>query len=694
MKTILCVFSLMLCLIPSACSATPPVETGAVLQQAIAVVLDPENRLLRGESTLTLEPGGAGRLTLALNPRATVVATTLAGRSIPFTFAGGRLTVELPARTGTEPFRVAINYRCLFDDPLQEQVVTTEGPDYGAAGSISPRGVFLGGDAGWYPAPEAQPRKRSVTVTAPAGIEAVTAGRRSERRTGQGTTVSRWEEEHPVERLSLSAGRYLVGERQLDGVAIYTYFTPDNTHLSPAYLAAAEKYIRFYSRLLGPYPYEKFAVVENFFPTGYGFPSYTLLGSTVIRLPFIIDTSLPHEILHCWWGNGVFVDYRGGNWSEGLVTYLADHLLEAEKSPVAGREYRFRLLADFAALVPPDRDFPLREFTARSDPASRAIGYGKGAMTFHMVRKLIGDDPFFRGLRAVFRNRLFQTASWDDFTKAFSREGGADLAPFMTQWLGRPGGPHLALVGVRAQAADGTWRIAGTIEQTQPFYGLRVPVALETARGGERLAVPLGEAKVPFAFSVAAPPVRLVLDPDVDLFRILSPQELPATVNRVKGARSLTVVVTRDCRADRETLALLLASLGQKGARLVGEEEAGSRSPRTDILFCGVPQRTGLLPPPPQGISFSSREFTVAGETFARPGDALFIVTTAPGDPDSIVALFLPRSPTAATACAAKITHYGRYGYLVFANGENRKKGTVIPEASTSVVRFPSGEER
>ncbi len=692
MKTILFITSLMFCLIPSACAAVPPPWTGVVLQQSIAVTLEPKSHLLRGESTLTVAPGGTGKLTFALNPRAKVLAATLAGRSVPFSFADGQLSVELPAKPATEQLRLAISYHCLFDEPLQEQVVTTEGPDYEGAGNISPRGIFLGGDAGWYPAPAARPRKRSVTVTAPAGIEAVTAGRRAERRTEGGTTVSRWEEEHPVERLTLSAGRYIVGERQFDGIAIYTYFSPDNARLAPAYLAATEKYIRFYSKMLGPYPYEKFAVVENFFPTGYGFPSYTLLGSAVIRLPFIIDTSLPHEILHDWWGNGVFVDYRGGNWSEGLVTYLADHLLEAEKSPLAGREYRFRLLADFAALVPPDKDFPLRDFTARSDPASRAIGYGKGAMVFHMVRKRIGDDHFFRALRTVFRERLFQTATWDDFTRAFSRESGTDLAPFMTQWLTRPGGPHLALAEARRQGADGTWQVTGTVEQAHPSYDLRVPVELETARGGDRQTIPLGGEKAPFAFSVAASPLRLVLDPDVDLFRILSPQELPATVNRVKGVRSLLVVATRDCRVDRETLALLLASLGQQDARLVGEDELGLQPPGGDVLFCGVPQRTGLLPPLPAAISLSPQGFTVAGESFTQPDDALFLVATFPGDPDRVAALFLPHSPAAAASCVAKITHYGRYGYLVFANGENRKKGTVIPETSTTVVRFPRGE--
>ncbi|HDY66683.1 MAG TPA: hypothetical protein ENH85_02705 [Candidatus Scalindua sp.] len=48
---------------------------------------------------------------------------------------------------------------------------------------------------------------------------------------------------------------------------------------------------------------------------------YTLLGRTVIKMPFIVYTFLGHEIAHNWWGNSVFVDQEKGNWCEGLTTY-------------------------------------------------------------------------------------------------------------------------------------------------------------------------------------------------------------------------------------------------------------------------------------------------------------------------------------------------------------------------------------
>ena len=60
-------------------------------------------------------------------------------------------------------------------------------------------------------------------------------------------------------------------------------------------------------------------------------PSFTLLGPQIIRFPFILTSSYPHEILHNWWGNSVFVDETRGNWCEGLTAYIADHLMQEQR---------------------------------------------------------------------------------------------------------------------------------------------------------------------------------------------------------------------------------------------------------------------------------------------------------------------------------------------------------------------------
>jgi aminopeptidase N len=76
---------------------------------------------------------------------------------------------------------------------------------------------------------------------------------------------------------------------------------------------------------IGAYPFSGFSVVASPLPTGFGMPTLTYLGAEVLKLPFIRATSLGHEILHNWWGNGVLVDYASGNWAEGLTTFMADY---------------------------------------------------------------------------------------------------------------------------------------------------------------------------------------------------------------------------------------------------------------------------------------------------------------------------------------------------------------------------------
>jgi hypothetical protein len=661
----------------------------AVERQEIAVTLVPSDHLLIGESTITFA-AGTRRVSLKLSPATRIESVTISGAKIPFSFAGGALSLDIPETAGHGAVLVTVAYRAVFNDPLPLHPGSGEDPTYGVNGAITTLGTFLGVGAGWYPVPSSTPQKRSVRIVAPEGIEAVTAGRRVSRGTVGDFSRSFWEELRPLGRLSLCAGPYRIEERRVNGVDIYTYLYPDNASLAARYLDAAATYLNFYGDLFGPYPFEKFAVVENFFPTGYGFPSFTLLGSSIIRLPFIIDTSFPHEIAHSWWGNAIQVDQREGNWSEGLVTYLADYLLKERRSAAEGREYRMQLLSDFAALVAPDNDFPLSGFTRRIDPASRAIGYGKGAMVFHMIRNEIGDRAFFGALREICRGRLYRSATWGDFERAFSRSSGRDLSSFMKQWLTRPGGPHLALTKVTRRREGPGWTVSGTVVQTSPFYELRLPLQLETDNGPPvRELLRVTQELTPFSLFSPTEPRHLYLDPDAEEFRVLAPREIPVTVNSIKGSKQLLVVMTEKCRARGETFRLLLDSLGQGETAVIGEDKLDAEHlSGHDLIFCGIPKQRSLLPPFPAGITLHDTELFVQKEMVHAPDGLLFLVLQYPAPSGRVAALFHPLSAAAAELYAPKITHYGTYGSLVFSGGAIRHKGSIPPSAGESAVGF------
>ena len=463
--------------------------------------ITPNQHKLTALDIMKVDSGGSSNIVLTLNEDAKIVSvgfysdsavSLLAAHDVygldrindkqplDYEWDRGSLSISIPQRAGQAESSIGIRYEVTYNDAAPDHPLNTEDPSYGVAGTISARGTLLLAGAHWYPYLDGSVPSYRVHVSGPEGMEAVTAGKLISRAAKDGLATSVWEITQPLPGLALSAGRYVIRETQVDGIPVYAYFFPESQGLVDVYLQAAADYIRLYSELIGPYPFPKFAIVENFFPTGYGFPSYTLLGSSVIRLPFIVKTSLGHETAHSWFGNCVYPDYRYGNWSEGLVTYIADYLYKERSSPEEAREYREQILRNYTTLVPAGKDFPLADFTGRYSPATRAVGYGKAAMVFHMVRQQIGDEAFWHGLQAVYQEHQFQTANWDDFAEAFGRHAKMDLKPFFRQWVERSGAPVIALKDVKRHRKGANWIVSGKLIQGEPAYALRVPVKLES----------------------------------------------------------------------------------------------------------------------------------------------------------------------------------------------------------------------
>jgi aminopeptidase N len=671
--------------------ASASLGASPVVHHDLVVTLYPEAQRLTGTDTVKFAPSGAALVTFALAPGARIINVSMDEKASPFTFEGGGLHIPLPSNGRRGEINVAVSYEAFFRDAVPEDPVHTEDPSYGVTGVISSEGTFLLPGAGWYPALHDSMATFRLQVQAPAGYKAVTAGRRLAQGTRAGVSTCVWEIKRALHGLSLSAGPYVVRERDVQGLAVYTYFFPEDDHLAERYLEKTANYLNLYMDLLGPYPFDKFAVVENFFPTGYGFRSYTLLGRTVLRLPFILETSLGHEVAHAWWGNGVLVDYEHGNWCEGLTTYVADHLYKERSSAEEGRAYRLNVLRDYATLVPQKEDLPLEAFTHRFSPSTRSVGYGKGAMVFHMARRLVGDEAFWEGLKAVFREKCFQRASWDDFAMALGRSSGDDLKAFFRQWVTRPGAPRLALGDVEAKADRQGWTVTGILTQQRPYYDLEVSLRLET--DGDKIETRISSTgrKAFFTLRSDTRPGRLVVDPNVDLFRRLDPSEVPPTVNGIKGSKSLVAVVARSLPPkSRDLFSRLLEGLGQNKTPLLLEDEATPlRLKGHDVLYLGVPGGKATLGTLPEGLVISPDRFTLNGVTYDAPEDALFTVLAHPqGGDRRLVGLFLPLSAKAVPRAAGKIPHYGKYSYLVFRKGINEAKGTWPAATSPLVHKF------
>lgn len=668
----------------------------------LEVELSNQNKTLIGRDTITIEFAGQPPLLFRLAAGADIRKLTLNGEAADYSFKGGRLAVDMHEADRGGKATLAIEYAARFDDPYEPEPYAMDNPGQGVAGTMTENAVFLLGGSGWYPLSRAENVSIRLTVRGPAGMFAVTGGRAIAHETIGGQSVSRWDIDRAADPQALFAGHYEISHASAGRVRVSTYFSSQTAPLSDRYLSAAKRHLQFFEDLHGGYLFPKFAVVENFFPTGYGFPSFTLLGTRVLRLPFIPETSLRHEIAHCWWGNGVLVDYEAGNWSEGLTTYVSEHLSEERKSRKAARAYRMRALSDYALLAAGAGDFALRKFRSRNSPASRAVGYGKAMFVFHMARRKIGDDNFWAALGRMYKDFSFRRAEWADFESAFVSASNwpKDAAEtFFSQWIEREGAPRLFISKTETSAMGEKWKTTVAIAQEKPYYALDVPVRVTTGKGETTRILRLQGAAAEIDIQTEGKPQVLTVDPEAHVFRLLSGEEIPPTVNSIKGSDDLAAVFSAGVDDDlARVFRGLLRGLNHPNLRIIDEEDLapGDLAGR-DVIFFGYPATESgraASGPMPAGVEISAERFAAAGRVDSRQADSGFIAFKDPAHPARIKAFFVfdkGLSSHVVARTARKITHYGNYGLLAFRKTENLSKDALRPEASP--LRVQLGEK-
>jgi hypothetical protein len=666
----------------------------------LQVRLEPVEHRLTVEDKLRLPPGTPEkvRFTLHAGLQPIIVEPDVQLTRHPSQAADSleQYTVQLPE--GRREF--TLRYGGQIHHPL-----SSLGEDYAKSFAISPgligaEGVFLTGESYWYPVIETSALEFELAVHLPVGWASVSQGERIRREADATASRDTWRITSPQEEIYLVAAPFTEYHQPAGQVEAMAFLREPDPALAQKYLDATGRYLKMYERLIGRYPYSKFALVENFWETGYGMPSFTLLGPKVIRLPFILTSSYPHEILHNYWGNGVYVDYAAGNWSEGLTSYLADHLLKEQQGQ--GVEYRRAALQKYADYVQTRRDFPLREFHARHSAASEAVGYGKGMMLFHMLRLELGDKLFTAALQSFYRHYLFREAGFGDLEKIFSTDAQHSLKEFFAQWVERPGAPQLRLAEARVERDETGYRVHAVIEQTQlgETYSLRVPVAIHLVGGKEAIQrdVRLSSRRTTVNWRVPAKPWRLDVDPEFDVFRKLDRNEIPPALSQAFGATQALIVLPAKASAPLKSAYQELARQWQGGrVRAVFDAELKRLPDDRAVWLLGWENRfRPKLSQVLKGYALQETRDAVVldEENLSRKTHSVVLAGRHPGNPAQALIWIANDNPTAMPGLAAKLPHYGKYSYLAFRGDEptNVVKGQWPVVNSPLSVRLDESE--
>lgn len=669
-----------------AMAETATAESAAVVDHQLEVVLEPETGMLSASDLLTRAPGSPSTLLLQLH------------QGLEPEVVDGTARLERVARRGhLAQYRLTTGdnakVRLRYQGRIRHQLdAVREGMGrerQQSIGTIGPEGVFLSGYSGWYPKVLGTLETLALEVELPPGWLAVSQGAGPTIDDGGERVRIGWKETAPQDELYLIAAPFELYREPAGAAEAQAFLRRADDAIAARYLDATATYLERYSQLIGDYPYAKFALVENFWETGYGMPSFTLLGPRVLRLPFILHSSYPHEILHNWWGNGVYVDDSQGNWSEGLTAYLADHL--NQELDGKGADYRRDQLKAYADYVRDNQDLPLSAFQGRHGAASQAIGYGKALMLFHMLRTQLSDETFVKALRRFYRENLFSEAGWDDLQAAFEAESGTDLSGFFTVWTSRPGAPSLSVDALTTEPLDdGRWRLSGQLRQTQDAepFPMTVPVVLLDERGSaSELKVAMEQRRAAFSTVLDAHPARIAVDPHFDSFRTLAKGEATATLSNLFGAERGLILVPADAPAELRGAYRQLADAWQRGQTgwsvALDNDDAELPADRAIWLLgwdnrwlpalaaVGTEQGSFELDPADRRLKLFDEEHRdqIPVISANREGQPLGWIGAS--------------SAEAVAGLTRKLPHYGKYGYLLFEGS-----------APTNVVKgqWPAGE--
>lgn len=618
------------------------------LTHRLSISFDLADSRLMGISDIELPPGRAAEIRLdGLN----VLEITINGEKIDAVKSGHNLSIP----DADVARHLTITY--------EKYIPSSEGRP---ADLIGPHGIALTGM--WHPVSD-QDVLFELTAEIPTEFEAISEAETiTTKSSASGKKKIRFHFPYPLAGIHFVAGPYVVDKASFgDNKELYTYFFKEDDELAQPYQQKTLAYLDRYEKLLGEYPYKRFSVVENRLPTGFAMPTFALLGQAVVRLPFIPDTSLGHEVVHAWFGNAVRVDMEQGNWAEGITTYLADQTFSRDKNEDA--LFRKQQLIKYQSYVTKDNELAVKDFGGGySHPDHigkdvRAVGYEKSGMLFHMLDKKLGEEIFIKGLQDFYAGNKYQKAGWDDLISSFEKVSETSLKGFFEQWLERSDVPRLQVQKLRIDEKEGQPVFSFQLVQSQEkLYSLGVPVRVITPKEEIDKIVTLTDRKTDVEIPADLPPTELIIDPDYDLMRYLPPNELPPVWSRFRGAVDKMAVLIAGEKAD--IYKTVVEQLEAMDCMIVDEEDI------TDADLADV------------SVIFLGADSSLARSLFAGPNHSSSGVTvdvrTSPLNPAQVAVLVSAEKEEEVAKASRKLIHYGKYSYLHFEDGTVRQK-TIKP---------------
>ncbi|MHC5110868.1 MAG: M1 family metallopeptidase [Planctomycetota bacterium] len=547
----------------SGCSSTRPVPMRAV-HYDLDIELSPETHAIEARAAIELErvtisdgdgnANGGNAIRINLHPDLNITDANINGQPVRIRTVKSVAEDEefQPAQYDLQPSHIPDSCRLTiaYGGELFQDVSAGEAlgaiHNLGMRAHIAPEGIYLAGGA-WYPHPEiddevAQPATFAVVADRVEGLELAGSGDNDEA-LASGTDRLAWRTPYPVDHFAVVGGPHEIHTRDHGDVEIVLHLKPEQSAHVEGLFKTAGSILDRYEPLVGAYPARTFRIVDNFFSSGFAFPTFTLLSSAVIDMGERSQTAhgyIDHEMLHCWWGNGILVDPADGNWCESITSFATNYYgYVLDGKPEEARRKR-RNYVHFLSRLDPEKDKPLSTY-GTEDGCGRGIAYNKGAAVFQMLAHKMGRDRFFEAMRNFTARYVGKYANWEDIRAVCEEVHGGSLEPFFTQWVRGSGAPMLTVSDARFNTSE--QKLSFTLSQAETAFDLDVPVRVYYDGGHRDIHVTLDRQNAHYEIPFGLVPRRVEVDPDYEVFRkVLESDIIPTTNTTRAGDRLLTLL--------------------------------------------------------------------------------------------------------------------------------------------------------
>ncbi|MBZ5542172.1 MAG: peptidase M1 [Acidobacteriia bacterium] len=381
---------------------------------------------------------------------------------------------------------------------------------------VGDEGSYLLYPGRWFPVSNYGVNRFAATmhITVPSDLTVIASGKELAPQSQTGKTVYTYEFEQSSFPGTVLAGKYVVQPGTAMGANIALYLKPGHEHFAANYGEAAAKILAFFSDHFGGLPSGRLALaeIEDGTVGGYTAPGLVALASRGFSSP-VNTRLLAHEISHQWWRclvspaspDDAFLD-------EGLATYSAAMYAEASAGENefedTMREIQIGALTH-EGIAPIAQASRLHEFT----PEYQSIVFQKGAMVFHMLRWVLGEDAYLKTLQAMVRDYAWKSISTDEFEKLAEKTSQQELTYFFAQWVSSTGVPQFKRTWAVYRTEKG-YQVVGKVQQDLDIF--RMPVEIRVFAEGRK---PINErvemvgTTSDFTVNTPTRPLRVVIDP-------------------------------------------------------------------------------------------------------------------------------------------------------------------------------------